>query len=755
MPSSRALLAVALILSTVACGKDPAIAKVEYLKSGDKYAAAGKLPEAIVEYRNAIQKDARYGEAHARLAEALSKTGEAQGAYQEYLRAADLLPADIDAQIKAGAMLLLAGQFEDARTRADKALGLDPRSVDAHLLRARALAGLKDLDAALAQVNDAIKTDPERSLTYSDLAVLQLAQGNRERAEQAFKRAIDLAPKSPEVRVALANYYWMSGKADLAEPLLKEALAIAPGDISANRQLAYLYVSLNRGAEAEAPLKVVAEKSKDPSARLLLAEYYRASGRQPLALQVLDELAADPAMFAVARARKGVILYASGRKREAYEAVEEVLKKDAKNSVAVLQKASFLLSDHDLDQALKLAQTAAATDPQSVGARLTVGRIQSARGEVDEAITAYKELIKLAPKFMPAQLELARLNLLANRPGDVLLFTATVLAKAPRNAEAMLLRAQALMMQGDFAAADEPIKLLAASFPASPLVQAQLGALYFQKGDLKAARAAYERALKGDSTNLEALAGLTSLDFSEKKGEDARARIEAVLTSHKDATPLLLLAARTYNTLGDHARAERTASRVLELDPSNLEAYLFLGELFASQNRLNEAIAKYEDVARQRPKLVAAPTQIGILLELSNRRQEAVKWYEQALRIDKQAAIAANNLAMIYVDTGGNLDVALQLAQTAKSQLPEQHEINDTLGWIYVKKGLGSMAVTPLLQSVEKEPRNASYHYHLGMAYAASGDAVKARTFLQKALALDPNFDGAVAARQALANLKS
>ena len=151
----------------------------------------------------------------------------------------------------------------------------------------------------------------------------------------------------------------MSGKLDLAEQVFKEALAIAPGDVAVNRQLAYFYVSLNRGPEAEAPLKVVAEKDKDPNARLLLAEYYRASGRQPLALQVLDELAKDPAMFAVARGRKGAILYASGQKREAYDTLEEVLKKDAKNSVALLQKASFLLADHDLDQALKLAQVAA------------------------------------------------------------------------------------------------------------------------------------------------------------------------------------------------------------------------------------------------------------------------------------------------------------------------------------------------------------------------------------------------------------
>jgi Flp pilus assembly protein TadD len=57
--------------------------------------------------------------------------------------------------------------------------------------------------------------------------------------------------------------------------------------------------------------------------------------------------------------------------------------------------------------------------------------------------------------------------------------------------------------------------------------------------------------------------------------------------------------------------------------------------------------------------------------------------------------------------------------------------------------------------SVEKDPKNASYHYHLGMAYAASGDAKRARIFLERSLALGGAFDGAAEARHTLAGLKS
>jgi Flp pilus assembly protein TadD len=176
--------------------------------------------------------------------------------------------------------------------------------------------------------------------------------------------------------------------------------------------------------------------------------------------------------------------------------------------------------------------------------------------------------------------------------------------------------------------------------------------------------------------------------------------------------------------------------------------------LFASQHRLDEAIARYEEVAKRQPKLVAVPTQIGILLELSNKRPEAAKWYEQALSIDKNAAIAANNLAMIYVDTGGSLDMAGQLAQTAKQQLPNSPEVSDTLGWVYYKKGQATLAVDALRQAVAQQPTNPVYHYHLGLAYAKSGAKVQARNSLEQALKISPTFEGADDARQVLKSLQ-
>jgi Flp pilus assembly protein TadD len=139
---------------------------------------------------------------------------------------------------------------------------------------------------------------------------------------------------------------------------------------------------------------------------------------------------------------------------------------------------------------------------------------------------------------------------------------------------------------------------------------------------------------------------------------------------------------------------------------------------------------------------------------MQNKQAEAQARYEKVLSMDPRAAVAANNLAWIYLEVGGNLDVALGLAQTAKSLLASSPEVSDTLGWVYYKKGLSGLAVPLLRESVDKSPKNAVFQYHLGLAHVKSGNKEEARKALEQALVLDPKFDGSADARRVLAGLK-
>jgi len=144
----------------------------------------------------------------------------------------------------------------------------------------------------------------------------------------------------------------------------------------------------------------------------------------------------------------------------------------------------------------------------------------------------------------------------------------------------------------------------------------------------------------------------------------------------------------------------------------------------------------------------------AMILERQQKLAEAQKRYEEILALDPEAAVAANNLAWIYAQGRGSLDIALHLAQTAKVKLPEQPEVNDTLGWIYYKKGLSTLAISTFKESLASQPKNPTFLYHLGLAYAQNGEKEEARQSLERALKLGSDFSDADEARRVLKSIQ-
>jgi Flp pilus assembly protein TadD len=156
---------------------------------------------------------------------------------------------------------------------------------------------------------------------------------------------------------------------------------------------------------------------------------------------------------------------------------------------------------------------------------------------------------------------------------------------------------------------------------------------------------------------------------------------------------------------------------------------------------------------KRQPKSAAAETMLGTILVNQNNIPEARRHFERALEIDPHTPVAANNLAWDYANNGGNLDVALQLAQTAKAALPENASVTDTLGWVYYKKGLSSLAVTTFRQATALDASNLDIQYHLGLALAQQGEKAEARKALEQVVRLKPGSASAEGAKRALADL--
>ena len=61
--------------------------------------------------------------------------------------------------------------------------------------------------------------------------------------------------------------------------------------------------------------------------------------------------------------------------------------------------------------------------------------------------------------------------------------------------------------------------------------------------------------------------------------------------------------------------------------------------------------------------------------------------YEETMKYQPNHAGAANNLAWLYAESGQQLDRAWSLAEKARTLMPDDPNIMDTLAWVYYKNG--------------------------------------------------------------------
>ena len=77
---------VVLALACQACGWSPFASKEEYVRRGRQFAEQGRYPDAILQYRKALQKDASYGEAYLRYGQLLVRTKNPAEAFEALSR---------------------------------------------------------------------------------------------------------------------------------------------------------------------------------------------------------------------------------------------------------------------------------------------------------------------------------------------------------------------------------------------------------------------------------------------------------------------------------------------------------------------------------------------------------------------------------------------------------------------------------------------------------------------------------------------
>jgi tetratricopeptide (TPR) repeat protein len=211
---------------------------------------------------------------------------------------------------------------------------------------------------------------------------------------------------------------------------------------------------------------------------------------------------------------------------------------------------------------------------------------------------------------------------------------------------------------------------------------------------------------------------------------------------------------KLYWSMGRVAPAERQYRIALAIAPGYVYALDALAQAEAANGDIEHAVA-LERQAVDRvplPQFVAA---LGDLERVAERPRAAARQYALIAVIERLLVVNGVRTdlegALFRVDHGIRLHQALALARSAQRERPSI-DGDDVLAWALVRNGRCREALGYSERALRLGTRDASKFFHRGMIERCLGHRSAARSWLQKALALNPHFSllWAPVAREAL-----
>jgi len=205
--------------------------------------------------------------------------------------------------------------------------------------------------------------------------------------------------------------------------------------------------------------------------------------------------------------------------------------------------------------------------------------------------------------------------------------------------------------------------------------------------------------------------------------------------------------------------AKKAMHAALERQPNYHRAIAGLAQVRAAQGKHNEAIRLYQKTlaAIPNPEHAAA---LGDVYKKLGRNADANKQYKLVEYIGKlnslNQALYNRELAYFYADRDIKLPEALTLAQN-EMKVRQDVQGYDLLAWSLYKNGRYEEAKTAIAEALKLGTRDAKLFFHAGMIHKRLGENDKARDFLQRAVATNPQFHilHADVARKALAEVNA
>jgi tetratricopeptide (TPR) repeat protein len=222
----------------------------------------------------------------------------------------------------------------------------------------------------------------------------------------------------------------------------------------------------------------------------------------------------------------------------------------------------------------------------------------------------------------------------------------------------------------------------------------RLGKSFLNDDLYKPAGGQFKKVLKLDTMNIDAQLGLFKTGLYEILLGDYRPelvdrQIRMILEDNPEDPHALLLSGHMCVQLEEDTKAENFYKRAISSDPATASAHFALGLIYQKTNRIDDALKSYKEAVKQSRLNERYLNNLAYIYLIRNAYGKAIKIYERILDLDYQYLAAYLEIALAF-RLSGDLETALQyqeklvkllsdkkLSSLSKNKAPWQFEAGD------------------------------------------------------------------------------
>lgn len=670
---ARALLASLIVLSFSACSGTE---KPEALLAKAQAALAASDPKtAEIHLKNLLQEDENNAEARFMLADIAYKARDLRSAEKEYRRARELgfdanklTPPLLDAMYRLGKMkevteegraLALSDAVAQAqalttvgRAHIRLAQPAEARKAFAAALAAKAdfvpaqvgvatLQAIDDRPGARAAVDAILARAPASVEALTLEGDLDLADRRLPQAREIFRKVAELAPDDVDTRVRLVSVSLEMREVDAASQAYEGLKKLAPGAPGTHYLHAMIEAMQNHPEAARSAVQEALRLAPEYMPAVSLAAGLNLTlgsleQAERYARMLVERTPDNPIGYRVL----GATYLRMNQPDRALEAVRPALARNSTDPVilAIAGEASLKLNEPGV--AAGYFERASKANPGDSRARTGIALSHLASGDRTRGIAELEQAVELDSSNLQADVALVMAQVREKQFDKALAAVARMEKKAPDNPMPFTLR----------------------------------GAVLSAKGDVKGARAAFEKALQVDPAFYAAAANLAAFDLRDKRPGDARQRYESVLAKDpKNSQAAVALAALTASTGGSREQVLAALKKAREGNPDAVLPILATARYLIETNTPKDAIPMLQEAANRNPDNAQVLDTLATAFLRSEQRGQAISTWEKALRLNPRDAAAQFRIGDAQL-ADGNRDAALQSFRKAAEMAPDTVE---------------------------------------------------------------------------------